>query len=1485
MMKPAIVIVALLISMVSFGQRAKSFTHSPEEFLKELAEVMDASKKKIGRKFIEDEFAPVFISGVYSQEMQNIIYSMGDLMLDKKMKAYPEFENYVLALIAFPNTGKSEAFFSQWHSVIQQIAENKKMKKYTPEFLESSAGLFSEKRFFHSKSVDWHTSNSNYEFKFDSVPKIVFPSLDLRGFSKGDSTIIFNTSGVYFPTLERWYGDSGKIDWLRADLDPEKNYCEFDAYNIRIKGASFIVDSVRFYHELFQEPLLGQLTEKVLADKQGDKASYPKFESYNRRLEIKNVFKNVDYDGGFTMAGNKLAGTGTIEEPALLTIHRDDKPFMVARALDFAIRPDRISSGHVSVCITLDNDSIVHPDLTLKFDNKSREVVLLRSDEARSQSPYYNSYHEVDMYFEALYWNIDDPLIELGSIKGSTQHYAAFESNDYYKKLRYDALMGLSMIHPLPQIKDFVQQSSESFYAEDLARYLRTGTQQIHPMLIDLANKGFVSYDINTKWCTVNQKLFDTITRNSGKMDYDVLQFNSDVDRGNNAQLNLLNYNLLLKGIGQIHLSDSQQVTIYPSEEQVILKKNRDFKFGGRIWAGNFEFMGKEYNFKYDEFQIDLKSVDSCRIYVEDMEARQDQYGNRPKLRVKNVLEDIAGTLKIDAPTNKSGVQSEQYPQYPIFDCSKNSYVYYDSRMIQEGVYNRDNFYYQIQPFTIDSLDNFVKEDLEFNGTLISGGIFPDIEEALVLMDDLSLGFDRDEPGSGLPIYGGTGNFTNEITLDYDGLHGNGDLDYLTTTATSDFFVFFPDSTRGRTTNYVNREQPGAVSMPQANAEVVDIAFHPRRNILAAATVEDPLVFFKNEATLDGELQLTPDGMTGVGTMAFTGAELDSKRFTYTTRKILADTADFRLSQTGLDNLAFRTTDVNADIDFDNRVGEFKSNGGETKIEFPTNQYVCFMDEFKWFMDDNEMELTSSRKSSDDFVIDTSEKQSSSNFFSVNELQDSLNFLSPKAIYDIDESLITCSKIKYIAIADSKITPDSGMVKIRKRAKMDALVNSTIVSNYVTQFHRIYNATLNINGRLDYDGEGDYTYVDENKNEQIIHIAELAVDTTLQTIGAGYIEEEDEFFLSPFFEFYGDFELFANQEYLAFEGGTRILHTCDAVERNWLKFTSVIDPNDIYIPIDTNLRDMGARKLGVGVMVADDTPIELYSAFLSAKKDREDQGTIEALGFLHYDKPSKKYKVGSKEKIKQSNLPGNLVELNTENCEITGAGKIDFQVELGLFSMENIGTIRNNSQKDETTMEGITALNFLFDEGALKYISDQIAAWPGLSPVDITKTQYEYSIKEIMGLEESDKVISDLNINGEFKRLPKELQSTFFLADTKWEWNALDESYQTVGAIGIATIDKKQLFRYVKGKIEIEKRRSADVVRIYLELDPANWYYFEYKLNIMNVSSSDKAFMTLMSEIKDDKRKIKENKQSFTYQPLASKKKRNDFVDRFSEFD
>jgi hypothetical protein len=133
------------------------------------------------------------------------------------------------------------------------------------------------------------------------------------------------------------------------------------------------------------------------------------------------------------------------------------------------------------------------------------------------------------------------------------------------------------------------------------------------------------------------------------------------------------------------------------------------------------------------------------------------------------------------------------------------------------------------------------------------------------------------------------------------------------------------------------------------------------------------------------------------------------------------------------------------------------------------------------------------------------------------------------------------------------------------------------------------------------------------------------------------------------------------------------------------------------------------------------------------------------------------------------------------------------------------------------------------------------------------------------------------------KRLPDELQKTFAFADIKWFWNAADETFQSVGPIGIASIGKKQLFRYVKGKIEIEKKHGQDVIRMYLELDSGTWYYFEYKLGILNIISSDKDFSTILLEVKDDKRRFEEGKNKFSFQLVTNKKKRDDFVARFPE--
>lgn len=1485
------VIIFLVLNAVSMNaqQRLESFTREDEKFISELSKLFDDVRKGSGKEFIEAKFKPFWIgTNPYKLKEQQIIFESLDMMLKNKNKVFPEFEHYILALMDFPKTGKSEADFVQWNSVLAKMIADKKNKKYVPDYLSSSASLFESRTFYKNSTLEWVSSSNSYKFIYDSVPCIQFESLNLKGYNKNDSTVILDTKGTYFLTSDRFVGEKGKVNWLRAGLDPSKTYAEFGRYQIKTKGSSYTIDSVMFYNEFFEKPLLGQLTDKIIAGKDAESATYPRFESYYKRLKIQNVVKDVDYDGGFTMAGTRLIGSGTVEEPALLTFYRESKPFLIASGLEFDIKPERISSQHTAILFHIEKDTISHPDVMLSFERKSRMLSLVRTEEGISKAPFINTYHNVDMYFESLSWNIDDPLIKMGAAQGSSQHYAAFESNTFFKKKRFESLMGLSSNNPLQEVRSYATSiKSDEFYAKDLAYFHRMSEEQWHLTLIDLNNKGFVEYDLNTHYVKVRPKLYWYVFNNVGKRDYDVIQFSSEVKGGSNAQLSLLNYDLSLKGVENFVLSDSQQVNIIPEKGELVVKKNRDFTFGGRVFAGNFEFMGTEYSFSYEKFQLDLLKVDSCRIYIDAPDAKPDEFGRIPKIRVKSVLHDIAGNVKVDAPTNKSGYHSKDYPQYPIFECTKTSYVNWDNPLIQNGVYKKDNFYYQVQPFVIDSLDNFKKENLKFNGTLVSGGIFPDIEEPLVLMDDNSLGFKKSTGASGLSAYEGKAKVTADLKLDFSGLKGGGDFSYLTALASSDEFTFLPDSMLGRTKSFSNKEQSGKVEIPKAHCDSTNLAFFAKRDQLDISSINKNIDFFENEATLKGTLHLQPQGMRGTGDMLFSGATLTSKDFEYTRRKILADTSAFQLAGTAetVDGaLAFKTDNVNASVDFDKRLGHFKSNGGETKIDFPSNKYICFMDQFTWFMDKDEMELSSDRKSSgDDLVIDTNDEMKKSNFFSVAENQDSLNFLSTKAKYDLKRSIITCQKIDYIIVADSKVSPDSGKVVIHKYADMQPLAKAQILSNHVTQYHKIFNANLKIEGRKKYGGEGDYAYIDENKKEQVVHLSSIWVDSTFQTRAVGKIDIADQFFLSPAFEYYGDFSMAASNKNLLFDGGVRILHNCDAIQRTYFKFSAEINPEEIYIPVDTALRDMEMTRLGLGVMVSNDSPFSIYPTFLSDVTEHKDKALIDSKGFLYYEKATGRYMVGSKEKIKQPKLAGNLVTLSTKDCELVGDGRIDFSVDYGLVKMSNIGDVRYKAASNELLVQGSTLFDFPIEDNAIKRLSEQIEKWPNLTPVDVSKTRYEKSLVEVLGTEKSDKVISELNLGGQIKRLPDELESTFYLADVKWIWNPTDETFQSVGPIGIANMEKKQLFRYIKGKIEIEKKRGADVLRIYLELDPGTWYYFEYRLGIMNIISSDKDFNTILTELKDDKRRFEEGNKKYSFQLINNRKKRDDFVTRFPD--
>ena len=71
-------------------------------------------------------------------------------------------------------------------------------------------------------------------------------------------------------------------------------------------------------------------------------------------------------------------------------------------------------------------------------------------------------------------------------------------------------------------------------------------------------------------------------------------------------------------------------------------------------------------------------------------------------------------------------------------------------------------------------------------------------------MTDYSLGFTRSTPSEGYALYEGLGNVTGDLTLNWDGLHGPGSIDFLTSHIEGEDNTLVPDSAYGTTTSYDN---------------------------------------------------------------------------------------------------------------------------------------------------------------------------------------------------------------------------------------------------------------------------------------------------------------------------------------------------------------------------------------------------------------------------------------------------------------------------------------------------------------------------------------------------------------------------------------------------------------------------------------------------------------------------------------------------------
>lgn len=1464
----------------SVAQTPLSFPADSIQFFNQMESFLSDARKE-GKDFMK-QFKEVWYGGYFSESQRFGVYNITNQMLKKKMRAFPDFRNYLFTVGSFVTSEfQTESSFDQWQATLLQLLDDRNKRNFT-NYLTFSDGLFSQNALYISSSTKWSANNNNYIFGFDKLPTITFESLDLICYAREDSMRINGTKGVYYPTEEKWVGEGGTVTWDKAGMMGDEVYAKLKNYEISTKTYSYTADSVEFFNSFyFDRPLLGNLEDKIQANNTPEKSTYPRFDSYNKRLIIKNIAPAVDYDGGFSMQGSKFIGSGDEESDAYLIFYRNDTTFLRASSKVFIINTERIVSNNSAISFYLGQDSIHHPGLNFKFFIKDKNVTLYRDNEGLAISPYFDSFHKIDMDCEVVNWNQEEPILEMTSLMGSTRTEATFTSDNFFKLSEYDYLRGRGDVNPLLAIQRLADKENDNdLTIQELTYHMNISDAAAQNMVMYLATRGFLKYNFKKGEFTVKKRLTQYVQSSFGKIDYDVISIRSDIKGKNNAQVNLLNYDLTINGIDGILLSDSQKVFIIPSDHKVVMKRNRFFTFQGQVKAVDvFDFYGKEFSFDYEAFKINLTNVDSLQLKAYSDEV--DRNGNPILKPVRTVIEGINGELLIDNFGNKSGLK--EFPEFPVINSFDDSYVYYDKKEVEGGVYNRNDFYFQVRPFQIDSLDNFSNDQLRFDGTFTSN-IFPTFDEALTVQPDMSLGFVRQTPPGGYPTYGGKGQFYSDIKLSHEGLRGDGKLEYLTSTTLSDDFVFYPKSVQGFAQSHILAEVKSGTEFPPVQGVDVKIDWKPFEDIFyTTADTDSSLAFYDMKSYFRGTSALTPGGLKGDGTFLFERANLISNQFVFQNTVFDADTSDFELLEENTSGFALNTANVKAHVDYKGRFAEFEPNGKDDPIFFPTNQYLCYMEEFKWYMDNGMIDLTGKKQN----TVSADVKLEGSKFISTKAEQDSLFFYSPIARFDSRRHIITALDVQFINTGDAKVYPDSGQVIIRKSANMDELINAGVVANAVTEYHNIYNANIKVEGKKSYYGSGYIDYVDENSASQPIYLQTLNVDTTGQTIGHGVIEDTTTFTLSDQHTFKGEVDLLANNQYLIFDGGVQINHACEQIGISWLRFRSEINPNEIYIPIDTGIVSPEKTILSASINLNTDTMF-IYSAFVSQKVFHSDRELLPAYGFMYFDKENNIYKISSKEKIKSIDLPGNYLQLDANTCKVSGEGLVNLSADLGQVKLITAGQLIHNQPKREDPNEVIgdfmMAIDFFFDDNAMKKASDQVNENLTLQSVDLSREVFEKGLREIMPLDDADKLISQLNLNGKYKRIPNELNKTIVFNDIKFKWDEAENTFTSFGPIGVSNFFKEEVNKYMTGIVQLTKRRSGDILDIYLETDANNWYYFNYRRGLMQVVSTNEAFNEQIKSLKDDKRKAdvarKEEPFSFMY---GNPKKKEIFLRKFEE--
>lgn len=1458
-MSGLLVFLSLFLSLMSSAQ---------DKVLIQQVELLFKDMRSGERKVLVDKSVETWGSGWPSEKEREKITTVFNELQTLKVGVLPSTVQFAECVNAFREKDERKNMEVWLSGLTEVLGAKERRRTVVKEYLAETHRIVCREMLSSATTHQWLARGKAVWTKTaEQDIRLSFPEVNLVCNTNRDSIAILGTSLDWKLYGGQVNGRGGRVKW-RSETDTI--FADLSTYTIDMSQTEYSADSVRFaYPAKYPEPIVGQLKDNAYKYARGETAPFPVFSSYAMDIQVDSIFPSFACRGGVSYIGLKLVLFGTDKQPASVAIVPNDTMQMFLYSKRFSVDSTRILAGSARLMIPLEKQEFTHPDINFLYMANNHTVVIKRIDEQSQKTPFKDDYHQILFDVEQVMWPIDSGYMEMSMNNRSGLFKATVESLNFFNDNIYDNMQGLDDIHPLNGLCNLsVQLDSRTFSVAEYAGFMRRPIDQLRKQLVILSYGDFLSFDELHDEVTLKQRLFDYTESRVGRRDYDNIRFFSHPKESRvNARLYFGSNDIHLFGVDKFTISETKDIYVEPVDKSVIMKKNRDMLFNGKLKAGMFDMFGTNLFFSYDKYTIDLNHVDSTGMYL------ADEQTNKRGERVHSLIRNVTGDLVIDKPNNKSGKKEQQ--GYPIFNSTQESFVYFDEKEIRDGVYHRDSFYFVIQPYTIKDINDAGKFRYAFNGTLVSN-ILPDIVDTLVLLKDKSLGMNHTTRADGMRLYR-DGVFTNEVTLSRKGMTANGTIDVNGSHFESSDIVMMPRTLLASTPLLKIDSVTGR--RPTGRGEQVELTYLSDAGRLQAVSTQKPFSLYGGRAQHNGKVFVYNDLLDASGQLELKGATLSSQLFNLRSTDIFSAVTDLKLSSFSNKNIQLNTSNVKADIDLVANKGKFMNNADANRAEFPSNRYLCSFKSFTWYMEEaylnigieDKAELLRLWKIEDDTQIPD---QGKNIFVSTDRQTDSLTFIAPLAQYNLATGEIDCQWVNHVDIANGRLYPDSGNIFISSEGDIREFTKARLLCERTDSTKLLTDVRLKLTGRYRFNGGGDFVYESEELRRSTIRFSEIGIDTSRWIFAKAVLKTEDKFLLNDGLAYKGDAYLYSRQPHLFFRGFVGLTSDDTYLKHRWLKVNSWFDEKTVRVPIAIENRDDADQRIFNGMYLNVDKTVRPYASFMSKREFYNDDLVLGGEGHMAWNAAGGgSYTIA--DTLRDSHYY--LKYVPTENT-ISGFGKLDLPPTCPGITQGMAGNIAYDLKEEELKVKNVL---YFLDFELLKKME-------GVILKDFTEkkknmhvsAELPAKLRSLFGKGSMPVIEKQLARNS--NNIPDSLDRLWVFDSMSFTWHAKNKAYHSEGVATIRNIRNKVVDKPMNVCCELVRRRVGNEIYLYLYNDQM-WYYFEYVNDILYTLSSNQEYNNILQAEKAEKKVIRNKEKMALYTiTLCPESKRTRFLKRLT---